>query len=160
VEEEATAWRGTHFNATEHLTSQWIVQQLPEAFPEDRAPKYLILDRDRKFSGDVARMLECLGSKLIRTTYRSPWQNGVAEHWVGSSRRELLDHMIMLSEFHLRRLVREYLHYYHEDCVHDALNKDTPTSRVLERRQTDAARVLGVPRVGGLHHRYQWQIAA
>jgi len=65
------------------------VQQLPEGFPEDRAPKYLILDRDRKFSGDVARILECLGSKLIRTTYRSPWQNGVAEPWGGSAPREV-----------------------------------------------------------------------
>ena len=93
-------------------------------------------------------MLECLGSNLIRTAYRSPWQNGVAERWVGSCRRELLDHVIVLSESHLRRLVREYLHYYHEDRVHDALNKDTPTGRVLERRQTDAARVVAVPRVG------------
>jgi transposase InsO family protein len=149
-----------HFNATEHPTSQWIVQQLREAFPEDRAPKYLVLDHDRKFNGDVAWMLECLGSKLIRTAYRSPWQNGVAERWVGSCRRELLDHVIVLSESHVRRLVREYLHYYHEDRVHDALIKDTPTGRVLELRQTDVARVLGVPRVGGLHHRYRWQTAA
>ena len=149
-----------HFNATEHPTRQWIVQQLREAFPEDSAPKYLLLDRDGRFSGDVARMLECLGSNLIRTAYRSPWQNGLAERWVGSCRRELLDHVIVLSESHLRRLVPEYLHYYHEDRVHDALNKDTPTGRVLERRQTDAARVVAVPRVGGLHHRYQWQTAA
>ena len=62
---------------------------------------YLVLDRDGKFSGDVARMLECLGSKLIRTAYRSPWQNGVAERWVGSCRRELLDHVIVLSESHI-----------------------------------------------------------
>lgn len=149
-----------HFNATEHPTSQWIVQQLREVFPEESAPKYLVFDRDGKFSGEVARMLECLGSKLIRTAYRSPWQNGVAERWVGSCRRELLDHVIVLSESHVRRLVREYLHYYHEDRVHDALNKDAPAGRVLERRQTNAARVVGMPRVGGLHHRYQWQTAA
>jgi putative transposase len=149
-----------HFNATEHPTAPWIVQQLRDAFPEDRTPKYLVLDRDGKFSGDVARMLECLGSELIRTAYRSPWQNGVAERWVGSCRRELLDHVIVLSEPHLRRLVREYIQYYHEDRVHDALTKDTPTGRILERRQNDAARVVGVPRVGGLHHRYQWQTAA
>jgi putative transposase len=148
-----------HFNTTEHPTSQWIVQQLREVFPEDSAPQYLILDRDGKFGGEVARMLECLGSKLIRTAYRSPWQNGVAERWVGSCRRELLDHVIALNESHVRRLVREYLQYYHEDRVHDALNKETPAGRVLERRQTNAARVVGVPRVGGLHHRYRWQTA-
>jgi putative transposase len=139
-----------HFNATEHPTAQWLVQQLREAFPEDRAPKYLVLDRDGKFNGEVAAMLKCLGSKLIRTAYHSPWQNGVAERWVGSCRRELLDHVIVLSEPHLPRLVREYIRYYQEDRVHDALDKDTPTGRVLERRQTEAARVVGVPRVGGL----------
>jgi putative transposase len=149
-----------HFNATEHPTGQWIVQQLREVFPEDRAPQYLVLDRDGKFSGEVAAMLKCLGSELIRTAYRSPWQNGVAERWVGSCRRELLDQVIVLSEPHQRVLVREYIRYYHEDRVHDALNKDTPGGRVLERRQSDTARVLGVPRVGGLHHRYRWQTAA
>ena len=149
-----------HFNATEHPTASWIVQQLREVFPEDRAPKYLVLDRDGKFSGEAARMLECLGSKLIRTAYRSPWQNGVAERWVGSCRRELLDHVIVLNGPHLRRLVGEYIRYYHEDRVHDALNKDTPSGRDLERRPSDAARVLGVPRVGGLHHRYRWQTPA
>jgi putative transposase len=136
------------------------VQQLREALAEDRAPKYLVLDRDAKFSGEVARTLEFLGSELILTAYRSPWQNGVAERWVGSCRRDLLDHVIVLTELHLRRLVRGYIRYYHEDRVDAALVKDTPTGRVLERRRTDAARVLGMPRVGGLHHRYRWQTAA
>jgi transposase InsO family protein len=95
-----------HFNATEHPTAQWIVQQLREIFPEDQAPKYLVLDRDRKFSREVTTMLECLGSELIRTAHCTPWQNGVAERWVGSCRRELLDHVIVLSEPHLRRLVQ------------------------------------------------------
>jgi putative transposase len=152
--------RVLHFNVTEYPTSRWIVQQRREAFPEDCAPKYLVLDRDGKFGGEVARMLKCLGSELIRTAYRSPWQNGVAERWVGSCRREVLDYVIVLNESHLRRLVREYIRYYHEDRVHDVLNKDTPTGRPPERRQTDVARVVGVPRVGGLHHRYQWQTAA
>jgi len=105
-------------------------------------------------------MLECFGSKLIRTAYRSPWQNRVAERWVGSFRRESLDHVIVLSESHVPWLVRDNLHYFHEDRVRDALNEDTPTDRVLEPRQTDAPRVLGLPRVGGLHHRYPWQTAA
>jgi putative transposase len=140
-----------HFNSTEHPSAEWIVQQR-EAFPEDRAPRYLVLDRDRKFSGEVAAMLKCLGSKLIRTAYRSPWQNGVAERWVGSCRRELLDHVIVLSEFHLRRLVRDYIRYYHEDRVHGALNQETPAGARPEWRACRA--------VGGLHHRYQWQRAA
>jgi putative transposase len=148
-----------HFNVTEHPTCSWIVQQLREAFPEDRAPRYLILDRDGKFKGEVATMLECLGSELIRTAYRSPWQNGVAERWEGSCRRELLDHVIVLSESHLRRLVREYLDYYHADRIHDALQKETPTLRVVERRPRGTAKVVSAPRLGGLHHRYHWQAA-
>ncbi|HWT80888.1 MAG TPA: integrase core domain-containing protein, partial [Candidatus Methylomirabilis sp.] len=149
-----------HFNVTEHPTGSWIVQQLREAFPEDRAPQYLILDRDSKFNGEVATMLEYLGSELIRTAYRSPWQNGVAERWVGSCRRELLDHVIVLSESHLRRLLRDYLEYYHDDRIHDALKKETPTLRVVEPRPRGTAKVVGMPRVGGLHHRYHWQTAA
>jgi len=149
-----------HFNVTENPTPAWIVQQLREAFPEDRAPKYLILDRDSNFSGEVATQLGGFGTELIRTAYRSPWQNGVAERWVGSCRRELLDHVIVLSESHLRRLIRDYLHYYHEDRIHDALKKETPTERPVERRQTATAKVVGAPRVGGLHHRYHWQAAA
>ena len=151
--------KSLHFSVTEHPTCAWIVQQLREAFPEDRAPQYLILDHDGKFNGEVATMLECLGSELIRTAYRSPWQNGVAERWVGSCRRELLDHMIALNESHLRRLVRDYLDYYHDDRLHDALKKETPTLRVIESRPRGTAKVVGMPRVGGLHHRYHWQAA-
>ena len=151
--------RFLHFNATEHPTSQGIVHQLREVIPEDCALQYLILDRDGKFRGEVARMLECLGSRLIRRDYRSPWQNGAAERWAGSCRRELLDHVIVLNESHVRRPARKYLQYYYEDRVHDALNKETPAGRVLERRQTDAARGVSVPRACGLHHRYPWQTA-
>jgi len=123
-------------------------------------PQYLILDRDGKFNGEVATMLEYIGSELIRTAYRNPWQNGVAERWVGSCRRELLDHVIVLNESHLRRLLRDYLKYYHDDRIHDALKKETPTPRVVERRPSGTAKVVGMPRVGGLHHRYQWQTTA
>ena len=80
--------------------------------------------------------------------------------WVGSCRRELLDHLIVLNESHLRRLVRVYLEYYHDDRIHDALKKETPTLRAVERRPRGTAKVVGAARVGGLHHRYHWQTAA
>jgi putative transposase len=147
-----------HFNATEHPTSQWIVQQLREAFPEDSAPRYLILDRDSKYQGKATEMLRCLGSKLIRTAYRSPWQNGIAECWVGTCRRELADQVIVLNEVHLRRLVHEYIRYYHEDRIHDTLDKDTPEPRTVEGRKSAQSRVVAIPRVGGLHHRYTWNV--
>ena len=130
-------WRRriVHFNATEHPTSAWIAQQVREAFPEDTAPGYLILDRDGKYAGEATEMLRSMGSKLIRTAYRSPWQNGVAERWVGICRRELLDHVIVLNESRLRRLIRDYIRYYHEDRIHDGLNKDTPEQRSVEPRK-------------------------
>jgi len=149
-----------HFNATEYPTSGWIAQQLREAFPEDTAPRYLILDRDRKYEGEVTEVLQSLSSELVRTSYQSPWQNGVAERWVGSCRRELLDHVIVFNEAHLRRLVREYVGYYHADRTHDGLGKDTPEKRPVEGRPASPCRVVAIPRVGGLHHRYQWRAAA
>ena len=101
-----------HFNVTEHPASDWIVQQLREALPLPCPYRYVLFDRDTKFGGDVVEFLQASSMKPIRTSVRSPWQNGVAERWVGSCRRELLDHVIVLSESHLRRLVREYTQYY------------------------------------------------
>jgi putative transposase len=91
-----------HFNVTRHPTAEWVVQQLREAFPEAGLYRYVILDRDSKFGGEVVAFLKATGLKPTRTTIQSPWQNGIAERWVGSCRRELLDHVIPLNERHLR----------------------------------------------------------
>ena len=96
----------------------------------------------------------------VRTSLQSPWQNGVAERWVGSCRRELLDQVIILNESHLRRLVRDYIRYYHEDRIHDSLGKDTPERRPIEPRSVPGSEVMAMPRLGGLHHRYTWHSAA
>jgi hypothetical protein len=95
-----------------------------------------------------------------RTSIRSPWQNGTAERWVGSCRREILDHVIVMNERHLLRLLREYVSYHHQDRVHDSLEKDTPEKRAIEQRPTAHASVVAMPRLGGLHHRYTWRAAA
>jgi putative transposase len=84
-----------HFNVTTNPTAQWVIQQLREAFPGDSAPGYPIYDNDSIFSGRVREAVEYLGMAPKRTAYRSPWQNGVAERWVGSARRELLNHVIV-----------------------------------------------------------------
>ena len=89
-----------------------MTQQLRESFPDDSTSRYLIYDNDSIFSDEVKDAIESFGIQSKRTAYRSPWQNGTAERWVGSYRRELLDHVIVFNEKHLRRLLREYVSYY------------------------------------------------
>ena len=149
-----------HCNVTRHPTAEWVVQQLREAFPDNCPYRYVILDRDSKFDHEVITFLQASGLQPKRTSVQAPWQNGLAERWVGSCRREILDHVIALSEQHLRRIVRDYVTYYHEDRIHDSLNKDTPNQRPVEQRPSTTASVIAVPRLGGLHHRYAWRDAA
>ena len=149
-----------HFNVTENPTGPWIVQQLREAFPESCPYRYAILDRDAKFDKDVTDLLVSSGIKPKPISFRSPWQNGVAERWVGSCRRDLLDHVLIFNEAHLRRLLKDYISYYHTDRTHDGLEKDRPAPRPVAPKPTESARLVSFPRVGGLHHRYAWQQAA
>lgn len=149
-----------HFNATFHPTAAWVIQQLREAFPYDTAPKYLIFDRDSIFSSAVVESIKALGTKPVRTSFHSPWQNGTAERWIGSFRREMLEYVVVLSERHLLRLARLYIDYYHEDRCHLALDKDPPAERPVTPRPSPTAKVVALTRVGGLHHRYEWQEAA
>jgi len=149
-----------HFNVTLRPTPEWVVQQLREAFPDTGPYRYVILDRDSKFDADVITFLQAPGLKPKRTGVQAPWQNGVAERWVGSCRRELLDHVIPLNEEHLRRLIRDYVSYYHQDRIHDSLEKDAPDRRPVAPKPVANATVLAIPRLAGLHHRYAWCEAA
>src|ERR1700678_1769706 len=149
-----------HFNVTERPTSEWIVQQLREALPLPCPYRYVLFDRDAKFGGDVFEFLKASGVQPIRTSARSPSQNGVAERWIGSARREVLDHVIPVNDKHLRPLVREYIAYYHEDRTHIGLEKTTPDRRPIEPVLTESCQLLALPRIGGLHHRYTWPSAA
>ena len=149
-----------HLNVAEHPTAAWVVQQIREAFPYDTAPKYFIFDRDSIFSAEVVGAVKAAGAEPTRTAYRSPWQNGTAERWISSARRDLLDHVIILDERHLLRLLREYVRYHHDDRTHLGLGKDTPARRAVEGRTSAGAKVVALPRVGGLHHRYVWRAAA
>ena len=149
-----------HFNVTEHPTCPWIVQQLRETFLDSCPYRYVILDRDSKFGDDVADFLRSAGVKPIRISPACPWQNGVAERWIESCRRELLNHVIVVIDSHLRRLTRDYVSYYHADRIHDTLEKDTPARRAVSLKPNRSAAVISFPRIGGLHHRYDWQQAA
>ena len=140
-----------HVNVTKHPTSGWIIQQLREAFPFEASCKYLIFDRDQKFGFEVIAAVKATRIIPKRTSFRSPWQNGIAERWVGSCRRDLLDHMVALNERHLKRLLLEYVRYHHEDRTHLGLEKETPDRRI---RSVASGRILSQERLGGLHHRY------
>lgn len=140
-----------HFNVTHNPNSFWVLQQVREAFPFDPSHKYLIFDRDAKFGPDVAAMVKAIGMSPKRTSFRSPWQNGIAERWIESCRRDLLDHVIVLNELHLKRLLSEYVRYYQEDRTHLGLAKETPGERLRSER---SGRVIARTRLGGLHHRY------
>ena len=145
------------FAITDHPHAEWVVQQLREAFPFDSAPRYVILDRDGKYGDLVPDTLRGWGVEPKKTSARSPWQNGVAERWVQSVRRELLDHAVVINAEHLHRLLTEYVAYYHEDRCHLSLDKDTPNEREVTPRPSPAAKVVALPRVGGLHHLYEWR---
>ena len=149
-----------HFNVTRNPTAEWVVQQLRETFPEASPYRYVILDRDSKFDADVIAFLKATGLEPKRTSVQAPWQNGIAERWVGSVRREILDHVVALNEQHLRRLIRDYVNYHHDDRIHDSLEEDTPNRRPREQQPTASSIVISTPRLGGLHHRYSWRAAA
>ena len=109
----------------------WIVQQLREAFPYESGAKFLILDHDAKYGAEVPAAIRSMAIKPVRTMVRCPWQNGVAERWVGNCRRELLDHVMALNESHLKRLIAAYVSYYHQDRTHYGLAKQTPDERTV-----------------------------
>jgi putative transposase len=140
-----------HFHVTRHPASLWVVQQLREAFPYETAPRFLIFDRDAKYGTEVPAAIRSMKIKSVRTSFESPWQNGIAERWVQSCRRDMLDHVIAFNEVHLHRLLSDYVRYYHEDRTHLGLRKETPTGRT---RSLASGRVTARSRLGGLHHRY------
>ena len=137
-------------NVTTNPTAEWVARQITEAFPWDMAPGYMIRDRDRVYGTVVTRRLCAMGIRDKPIAPASPWQNGFAERLIGSIRRECLDHIIVLGEVHLRRILKSYARYYNETRTHLALDKDAPLSRTVKR----AGRILCRPVLGGLHHEY------
>ena len=152
--------RIVHFNAAFNPSADWVIQQLREAFPFDTAPTYLIFDRDSIFSKAVVGFIKSMGTKPCRTSYRSSWQNPVAERWIGGCRRELFDHVVVLNDRHAVRLARAYIDYFLDDRTHLGLSKNTPSGRFVKPPPSLNAKVVAMPRVGGLHHRYEWHKAA
>ena len=136
-------------SVTTNPTAEWVARQVTEAFPWNDAPRYMIRDRDRIYGAVLTRRLRAMGFRDKPTAPASPWQNGVAERLIGSVRRECLDHIIVLGEAHLRRILKSYAHYYNRVRTHRSLNKDAPVSRSVQRTGVIGSRAI----LGGLHHR-------
>ncbi len=144
--------RVLHFNVTEHPTEQWTWQQIIEALPWDEAPPYLLRDRDTIYGASFRQRVKHLGMKEIVISRRSPWQSPYVERLIGSIRRECLDHVIVINESHLLRVLKSYFQYYHECRPHMSLGRNSPMPRAIE--PAERGQVIAIPQVGGLHHRY------
>ena len=137
-------------NVTPHPTAEWIARQVTEAFPWAEAPRYLIRDRDRVYGAAVTHRLRAMGIRDKPIAPGSPWQNGFAERLIGSIRRECVDHVVVLGEAHLRRILTKYAAYYNELRTHRSLCKDAPIHRAIQH----VGRIASGPVLGGLHHHY------
>jgi hypothetical protein len=135
---------------TRNPTAEWLARQITEAFPWDRAPKYLIRDNDRAFGSAFKARVRAMGIRDRPTSFRSPWQNGYVERLIGSVRRECTDHLIVFNAGHLRRILAKCATYYNEMRTHVSLRKDAPYTRPIER----FGDIVAHPILGGLHHRY------
>ena len=150
--------RVLHFNITNSPSAAWTAQQVVEAFPFTTPPRYLLRDRDGIYGTDFVRRVKGLGLEQKLIAPRSPWQNPMVERLIGSLRRECLDHVILLNQEHLRRVLTDYLSYYHRHRTHRSLEQDCPEPRAVE--PPGQGRIIELPLVCGLHHRYARQAAA
>src|SRR5450830_476785 len=137
-------------NVTTNQTAEWIARQLTEAFPWNEAPLYVIRDRDRIYGTVVTRRLRAMGIRDKPIAPASPWQNGFSERLIGSIRRECLDHIVVLGEAYLRRILRSYARYYNDIRTHRSLDKDAPAVRPVQRTGILSSHAI----LGGLHHHY------
>ena len=149
--------RIVHFNVTDHPTAQWTAQQIVEAFPWETALRYLLRDRDSIYGAAFQDRIGRMGIEEVKTAPRSPWQNLYVERVIGSIRRDALDHVIVLGERHLRRVLQSYIDYYHHCRTHRSLDMDAPEPRPVQPPGIGLIRKL--PEVGGLHHHYERQAA-
>ena len=149
--------RVIHFNVTERPTAWWAGQQIVEAFPDNTAPRYLLRDRDKVYGCDFRERIRGMSIEEVLSAPASPWQRAYVERLIGSVRRDCLDHVIVLGEGHLRRIMKSYLAYYHSSRTHLGLAKDTPKPRAVQ--PPEMGNIVELPQVGGLHHRYERRAA-
>jgi putative transposase len=149
--------RIVHFNVTEHPTAEWTAAQLVQAFPWDKAPRYLLRDRDSVYGDVFGAQAKCMEITEVLTAFRSPWQTPYVERLIGSICRECLNHVVILNEMSLRRQMASYIEYYQGTRCHLSLGKDSPDARAIQ--PPEMGRIIALPKVGGLHHRYERRAA-
>ena len=149
--------RIAHVNVTASPTAEWTAQQVVEAFPWNEAPRFLMRDRDGVYGAAFRRRVKGLGIEEVICAPRSPWQNPFAERVIGTLRRELTDHVIVLDERHLLRLLKGYGAYHNASRTHLSLEKDAPLGREVQGPRL--GEIISIPQVGGLHHRYERRAA-
>lgn len=150
--------RIVHVNITEHPTAQWTALQIVEAFLWDTAPRYLLRDRDAIYGEHVQQRIKNMGIEEVKIAPRSPWQNPYCERVIGSIRRDVLDHVIVLHERHLHRLLMKYMAYDHRFRTHLSLEMNCPTPRAVH--PPELGKIFAVRELHGLHHHYERQQAA
>ncbi len=146
-----------HVNVTRRPTDAWVAQQLREATPFGEGPRFLIRDNDGKYGAQFQHTADGAGIEILKTPVEAPRANAFYERFMGSLRRECLDYMLILSEQHLRRIVREYITYFNQARPHQGLHQRIPCNPPLPK-ETDGE-IVGIPVLGGLHHDYRRKAA-
>jgi hypothetical protein len=141
-----------HFNVTANPCAEWTAQQIIDVFPYEEMPRFLIRDRDGIYGDYFKERVKGMGIEEVLIAPRSPWQNPYCERIIGSIRRDCLDHVIVLNEAHLHRILTGYFKYYHNSRPHLSPDRNSPVRRRVE--PPSEGRVIAIPQVGGLHHRY------
>ncbi len=148
--------RVVHVGVTRHPTDAWVAQQLREATPFDQCPRYLIRDNDGKYGPRFDRLAAASGIRVLRTPVRAPRANATCERFLGSVRRECLDHVLVLGEAHLRRVLRADVAYFNDARPHQGIGQAIPArSAPVDGERVHPGRVVASPVLGGLHHDYR-----
>lgn len=150
---EHASRRIVHFGVTRHPTDEWTAQQLREATPNDQKPKYLIRDNDRKFGPSFEQVAAASGIEVLKTPIAAPKANALSERLMGTLRRECFDHIFILGEAHLRRILKEYVKYYNQKRPHQGIEQRLPEPGSHEAHSS--GKVLAFPVLGGLRHSYE-----
>ena len=152
---ELSSRRVVHFNVTDHPTDTWVAQQLREATPFGQAPRFLIRDRDRKYGQTFTRVAAGSKIEILKTPYRAPKANAICERFLGSVRRECLDHMLILGESHVHRIVKEYVAFLNQARPHQGIEQKIPEGIQVTGKENLNGKIIAFPVLNGLHHDYR-----